>query len=153
MLATTPDDAIAQNNLADLLRQTGDASALKEAEDLISKAITNHGNDPAAYDYYDTLARVLLKEGKADDAIGAFQKGNQINPKDLDLLIGLASTCATTNHTDAAIRYLSQIDTLLPQGAHLSPELQAELQSARQVIHKGDARGSVTGADYSPSGK
>ena len=94
---------------------------MKEAETLVSKAIANHGHEPQGFNYYDTLARVLLKEGRANDAIAAFEKGTQLNPKDLDLLIGLASTCATTNRTDAAIRYLSQIDTLLPQGAHSGP--------------------------------
>jgi tetratricopeptide (TPR) repeat protein len=153
VLAIDPNNSIAQNNLADLLRQDGSLSDLKEAEALVSKAIANHGSEPQAFNYYDTLARVLLKQGRPSDAITAFEKGTQINPKDLDLLIGLASTCATTNRTDAAIRYLSQIDTILPQGAHLTPELKAELDTARQVIHKADLRGSVTGADFSPSGK
>jgi tetratricopeptide (TPR) repeat protein len=153
VLSIDPNNSIAQNNLADLLRQDGSLSDLKEAEALANKVIANHGNEPQAFNYYDTLARVLLKQGRAADAIAAFERGTQLNPKDLDLLIGLASTCATSNHTDAAIRYLSQIDTLLPQGAHLSPELQAELDTARQVIHKADSRGSVTGADFSPSGK
>jgi tetratricopeptide (TPR) repeat protein len=153
VLAIDATNSIAQNNLADLLRQDGSLSDLKEAEALVNKAIANHGSEPQAYNYYDTLARVLLKQGRAADAIAAFEKGTQLNPKDLDLLIGLASACATSNRTDAAIRYLSQIDTLLPQGAHLTPELQAELDTARQVIHKADPRGSVTGADFSPSGK
>ena len=135
-LKLDPTNAIAQNNLADLLRQTGTPDSLKEAEDLISKAIANHETDPEAFNYYDTLARVLLKENRPADAIAAFEKGNALNPKNLDILIGLASTCANNSQTEAAVRYLSQIDTLVPAGARLSDELQAELANARQAVRK-----------------
>jgi tetratricopeptide (TPR) repeat protein len=152
-LKLDPANPIAQNNLADLLRQTGTPDSLKEAENLVSKAIANHETDPQAFDYYDTLARVLLKENRPADAIAAFEKGNALNPKNLDILIGLASTCANNSQTEAAVRYLSQIDTLVPAGARLSDELQAELANARQMVRKNDSRSSATGTDFYPSGK
>ena len=56
---------------------------------------------------------MLLKEGRPADAIAAFEKGNALNPKNLDILIGLASTCANNNQMDEAVRYLAQIDSLI----------------------------------------
>jgi tetratricopeptide (TPR) repeat protein len=153
VLKLDPTNAVAQNNLADLLRQSNDPGSLKEAEGLVNQAIAAHGNDPDAFNYFDTLARILMKEGRADDAIAAFEKGNAINPKNLDILIGLASACASNNRTGAAIRYLAQIDGLLPPGTQLSPELAAELANARQAVHKSDSRNSVSGTDFSPAGK
>ncbi|MGA2441096.1 MAG: tetratricopeptide repeat protein [Tepidisphaeraceae bacterium] len=153
VLRLDPTNAIAQNNLADLLRQSNDADSLKEAEGLVNQAIASHGNDPDAFNYFDTLARILMKEGRADDAIAAFEKGHAIDPKNLDILIGLASACASSNRPNAAIRYLSQIDGLLPPGTQLSGELAAELATARQAVHKSDSRNSVSGTDYSPAGK
>jgi tetratricopeptide (TPR) repeat protein len=153
VLKLDPTNSVAQNNLADLLRQSNDADALKEAEGLVNRAIASHGNDPDAFNYFDTLARILIKEGRADDAIAAFEKGNAINPENLDILIGLASACASNNRTSEAMRYLSQIDGLLPPGTQLSDELAAELATARQAVHKSDSRNSVSGTDYSPAGK
>ena len=153
VLKLDPANSIALNNLADLLRQTGTPDSLKEAEDLASKAIAKSETDPEAYNYYDTLARVLLKEGRPADAIAAFEKGNALNPKSLDILIGLASACANNGQTDAAVRYLSQIDTLIPAGTHLSDELQSELTNTRELVRKNDSRSSATGTDFYPSGK
>jgi predicted Zn-dependent protease len=152
-LKLDPANSIAQNNLADLLRQTGTPDSLKEAEGLVSNAIANHESDPEAFNFYDTLARILLKEGRPADAITTFEKGNALNPKSLDILIGLAFTCANNSQMDAAVRYLSQIDTLIPAGGHISDELQAELTNARQLVGKNDSRSSISGTDYSPAGK
>jgi tetratricopeptide (TPR) repeat protein len=153
VLKLDPANAIAENNLADLLRQTSTGDSLKEAESLISQAIANHQNDPESFNYFDTLARVLLKEGRPADAIAAFEKGNSLNPKSLDILIGLAATCANNNQMDEAVRYLAQIDRLLPLGTHLSGALEAELASAREGVRKNDSRSSVSGTNFSPNGK
>jgi tetratricopeptide (TPR) repeat protein len=152
-LSLDPSSAVAQNNLADILRQNGTADALKEAEDLASKAVAHNATDPQAYNYYDTLARVLVKEGRASDAIATFEKGNALNPKSLDILIGLASACANNSQTDAAVRYLTQIDSLISPGAHLSDELQAELANTRQLVRKSDSHSSMSGTDFSPNAK
>jgi tetratricopeptide (TPR) repeat protein len=153
VLKLDPANSIARNNLADLLRQTGTADSLKEAEVLVSKAIAAHKNDPAAFNYYDTLARVLLKEGRPADAIAAFEKGNALNPKSLDILIGLAAACANNSQIDAAVRYLSEVDNLILPGTHLSNELQSELANARQLVRKNDSRSSISRTDFSPNGK
>ncbi|MGD0413531.1 MAG: tetratricopeptide repeat protein, partial [Verrucomicrobiota bacterium] len=153
VLKLDPANAVAQNNLADLLRQSNDPDSLKEAEGLVNQAIAGHGDDPDAFNYFDTLARILMKEGRAGDAIAAFEKGHAIDPKNLEILIGLASACAGNNRTSEAIRYLSQIDDLLPPGTQLNGELTAELATARQAVHKSDSRNSMSGTDYSPAGK
>jgi len=152
-LKLDPTSAVAQNNLADVLRQIGTPDGLKEAETLATAVISAHPADPQTFNFYDTLARVLLKENRPTDAIATFEKGNSLNPKDLDILIGLASTCANNSQVDAAVRYLSQIDSLMPPGTHLSDELQAELAATREIIRKGDGRSSVSGTDFSPGGK
>jgi cytochrome c-type biogenesis protein CcmH/NrfG len=144
--------AVAENNLADLLRQSSDPQTLKEAETLASQAATTHPGDPQLFNYYDTLGRVLLKEGRAADAIAAFEKGNALNPKSLDILIGLASTCASNDRIDEAVRCLAQVDSILPPGSHLSPELEAELAAARQAVRKNDSRGSISGTNFSANG-
>lgn len=94
-----------------------------------------------------------MKEGRPGDAIAAFEKGNAINPKNLDILIGLASACAGNGRTSEAIRYLAQIDSLLPPGTQLSGELAAELATARQAVHKSDSPSSMSRTDYFPAGK
>jgi tetratricopeptide (TPR) repeat protein len=153
VLKLNSDNAIAENNLADLLRQTGDADSLKQAEALIEHAIANHAADPDAYNFYDTQARILMKQRRNDDAIAAFEKGYAINPTSLDILIGLAAVYADTNRTGEASRYLSQIDDLMASGQQLSPELKAELDATRKSVLNANMHNSVTGTDYTPSGK
>jgi Tfp pilus assembly protein PilF len=153
ILTIDPNDAIAMNNLADLLRQKGDPDSLKEGESLALQVTAAHSTDPSASSFYDTLARILLKEGRADDAIAAFEKGNAIQPRDLNVLVGLASTCVRANRIDDAARYLSQIDAIIPPGGHLSGALAQELSGARDLVRRANSHSSVTGADLSPSGK
>jgi Tfp pilus assembly protein PilF len=147
------DNVLAENNLADLLRQKGDANSLKEAEALATQAVTNHATDSNASAYFDTLARVFLKEGRPDDAIGAFAKANALNPKDLSILVGLAGVCADNNHLDNAVHYLSQIDNLVLPTTHLDPELAAELDRVRQIVRKMSTGSSVSGTTFTPGGK
>ncbi|HTW93273.1 MAG TPA: tetratricopeptide repeat protein, partial [Tepidisphaeraceae bacterium] len=153
VLKLDPGNAIAENNLADLLRQSGTPDSLKEAQGLIERAIADHAADPDAYDYYDTQARILMKEGRNDDAIAAFEKGYSIDPTNLDILIGLASIYAGTNRTGEAAHYLAQIDDLMASGGQLTAELKAELDATRKQVLKADLHSSVSGADFSPGGK
>ncbi len=55
-LKVDANNGIAQNNLADLLRHHSDPASLKEAESLMSEAITNHPGDPNLVSYFDTQA-------------------------------------------------------------------------------------------------
>jgi predicted Zn-dependent protease len=150
-LKVDSNNGVAMNNLADLLRQRGDPAALKEAEGLISQAIAGHLSDPYLVSFYDTQAQIFLKQGRSGDAIAAFQKGYAVDPRDLNILIGLALTYANTHQIDIAVRYLSQIDNLILPGTHLSSDLQAELDSLRQAIHRNASQSSVSGTDFSPA--
>jgi Tfp pilus assembly protein PilF len=145
------NNGVAMNNLADLLRQRGDPASLREAEGLISQAITGHPGDPNLVSYFDTQAQIFLKQGRSSDAIAAFQKGYAVDQRDLNILIGLALTYANTHQIDIAVRYLSQIDNLILPGTHLSSDLQAELDSLRQAIHRNGSQSSVSGADFNPA--
>jgi predicted Zn-dependent protease len=97
--------------------------------------------------FYDTLARVLLKEGRTDDAIVAFQQGDSLQPSNLNVLIGLASTYAKTNQMDLAARYLNRIDPLLATNGPISPDLKSELDGARQLVIKASGHSSAAGVD------
>jgi predicted Zn-dependent protease len=150
-LKVDANNGIAQNNLADLLRHHSDPASLKEAESLMSEAITNHPGDPNLVSYFDTQAQIFIKEERADDAIAAFQKGYAIDPRDLNILIGLALTYANNHQIDAAVRYLSQIDSVNLPGAKLSSDLQGELDILRQTIRKNASQNSMSGTDFSPA--
>jgi tetratricopeptide (TPR) repeat protein len=150
-LKVDPNNAIAENNLADLLRKRGDAASLKEAQALVVQAIANHPDDPNSVSFFDTLARILVKQGRPDDAISAFEKGYAIDPRNLNILIGLSAVCASNHQIDAAVRYVSQINALILPGTHLNEEMAAELESARQAIRINEAGGSATGTGFSPN--
>ncbi len=152
-LKLDPNNGVALNNLADLLRRSGDPASLKVAESLVSQAIASHPEDPNLASFFDTQAQILLKQGRSDDAIAAFQKGYANDPRNLNILIGLASTYANTHRIDAAVRYLSQIDTLILPGTHLSGDLQAELDSLRLAIRNSASQNSVSGTDFSPAAR
>lgn len=152
-LKVDPKNAVAENNLADLLRKKGDAASLREGQNLVLQAIANHPDDPNAVNFFDTLARILLKEARTDDAIAAFEKGYSIDPRNLNILIGLTAAYANNHQIDAAVRYLSQIDSVLLPGTHLSEDLETELENARQAIRKSDSRSSLSGTDFSPAAK
>jgi Tfp pilus assembly protein PilF len=139
LLKLDPKQPVAQNNLADLLRKKDSPDALAEAETLARTAIAAQPNSPDTSNFYDTLARTLLKEGRTDDAIAAFQQGETLQPKNFSVLIGLASTYAHNNRMDDAARYLNRIDSLLPANAQLPPDSQAELNGARDLVKKAAA--------------
>jgi tetratricopeptide (TPR) repeat protein len=139
LLKIDPNQPVAQNNLADLLRREDSPDALTEAESLARAAIAQQPNNPNTANFYDTLARALLKEGKTDDAIAAFQQGEQLQPRNFSILIGLASTYAHANRMDDAAKMLNQIDSLLPTNQQLPPDSQTELDATRDLVKKAAA--------------
>jgi predicted Zn-dependent protease len=153
VLKLDPKNAIAENNLADLLRHKGDAASLREGQKLVVQAITEHPNDPNSVAFFDTLARILLKQGRISDAIAAFERGYSVDPRNLDILIGLTAAYASNHQIDAAVRYLSRVDNVVLPTTHLSGDLQAELDSARKTIRQSESRSSISGTDFSPAAK
>jgi tetratricopeptide (TPR) repeat protein len=144
LLKLDPNQPIVQNNLADLLRTKGDAASLQEAESLARAAIAANGDTASAAGIYDTLARVLLSEGRQDDAIAAWEHGDQLQPNDLSILIGLADISAKTKRFDDALHYLTRIDALTNPNTELSPENQSQLLEARQLVSQGTSSSPVT---------
>jgi Tfp pilus assembly protein PilF len=152
VLKQTPDNAVAENNLADLLRKKSDPNAMNEALGLALQAV-NHSLDVNLAQYYDTLAHVYLSKGQPNDAITAFENARTLQPSALNILIGLASACADNNRMNDATRYISQIDTIMLSGIKPEADDQKVLDAARDVVRKANARSAVSGADYSTGGK
>jgi Tfp pilus assembly protein PilF len=144
LLKIDPKQPVAENNLADILRKKSTPDAWSEAEALARAAIAAEPNSPDASNFYDTLARTLLSEGKSDDAIAAFQQGEQLQPRNFSILIGLASAFAHANRMDDAAHYLNKIDSLLPPNAQLPPDSQAELDAARDLVKKSSPSSAAT---------
>jgi tetratricopeptide (TPR) repeat protein len=147
ILKINPNLSSAQNNLADFLRQNGDMASLKEAETLSRAAIASNPSQDVLPNYYDTLARILLAQGKVNEAIAAFEAGYKIQPKNMSLLIGLAYANAKSGQLEIAADFLARIDALVAAGIKVPEELRADLDSARVAAKKTEARNSVTGSD------
>jgi tetratricopeptide (TPR) repeat protein len=144
VLKLTPGEPIVLNNLASLLGKKGDPASLTEGEALARQAVAAHPSAPETSNYYDTLARILEKQGRNDDALSTFETGNSLNPNDLNVLIGLANLSAKINHIDAATRYLARIDSIMPPGMKIPDDVRTELDSARDMVKKANA---ITGVN------
>ncbi|MGA2232064.1 MAG: tetratricopeptide repeat protein [Tepidisphaeraceae bacterium] len=129
--------AAAANNLANLEMSNGDAASLTDAEALAKRAIAAASDDPGAVPfYYDTLARVYLREGKPDDAANQFAQADRIRPNDAAILIGWADSLVQANKMDEAVVKLQAAEARLPVGGQLTPELAKELQTVRDTVQK-----------------
>jgi Tfp pilus assembly protein PilF len=155
VIAKDPNQAIAKNNLAEILAKKGDAASLKEAEGLARQAIALQPDASNTSSFYDSLARIQLQEGQMDDALTSFQEGYRVNNTDLDILIGLASVCTKTNRFDEASRYLTQVDSILQPDQKLGSDLQAELDAARSAVQKANQQqpAAVSHTDQTPAGR
>ncbi|MDP9174820.1 MAG: hypothetical protein M3O30_13290 [Planctomycetota bacterium] len=136
---------IAQNNLAEVLRAKGSSASIKEAEALARAAIAVRPNDPASSTYYDTLAHILLQEQRTEDAFSTFEAGYRLQPKDLNVLIGLTWLSAKNNRINAANHYLEQVQALLPSDSQVDGEVKQELDTARDLLKKANTSNSITG--------
>jgi Flp pilus assembly protein TadD len=90
ILNVRPDHAAAANDLAFLLVDSPSAastSALNEAEELVRRAITV---SPLVATYHDTLARVLIRNGRSSEARREFQTALQLDPSLAAAKSGLA---------------------------------------------------------------
>jgi predicted Zn-dependent protease len=129
--------AAAANNLANLEMSNGDAASLTDAEALAKRAVAAASDDAGAVPYYyDTLARVYLREGKPDDAASQFAQADRIRPNDAAILIGWADSLVQANKMDEAVVKLQAAEARLPAGGQLTPELAKELQTVRDTVQK-----------------
>jgi tetratricopeptide (TPR) repeat protein len=131
VLAAQPEFADAQNNLAYLLlTHQGD---LQEARVLSSKAVTARPDDAS---FLDTLARIQFRLGDHSTAIKTFEQASKLDPKNVDLLIGLASACQADGNKPRVNNLLDQIDQLIKTGSKPSSSSQSELDALRQLLSR-----------------
>jgi tetratricopeptide (TPR) repeat protein len=132
VLAANPHMAPAQNNLAYLLLMKNDPAALPEAETLAKAAIASAPQDPRSGPFYDTLARVYLKESRLPEAETAFAQAVTLQPWNVEALIGLGETRIKLNKIDKASESLAQIDALVRNRTiTLSTDQQHDVEALR----------------------
>jgi tetratricopeptide (TPR) repeat protein len=128
-LAVSPDRPEALNNLAYLVLLRG--GDLNESKQLVTRAVEIA---PKTSNFHDTLGRVQAKLGEREAAIASFQKALDLEPNNLEALIGLATTFTDAGKRDAAAALLPQIDTLLKSRPSLSPPVRRELETLRATM-------------------
>ncbi len=125
-LNISPTQPEALNNLAyGLLISGGD---LQEAKTLAAKAVAV---EPNSASFYDTLARVQVKSGERDAAITSFKKAIELEPGNLEALVGLAGALQDAGQHQPAAELLTRIDELLKSKPVVSPQLRRELDAMR----------------------
>jgi tetratricopeptide (TPR) repeat protein len=106
LLSTDPDDVGTRTNLARVCLELGD---LPKAEEHAQFAVALRGQDEAAL---FVLGRVLLAEGKLDDAAGAFSRIAAVKPKAPSGPYGLAMVAARKGDRGEALEKLGDAITL-----------------------------------------
>jgi len=106
LLSTDPDDVGTRDNLARVCLELGD---LPRAEEHAQFAVALRGQDEAAL---FVLGRVLLAEGKLDDAAGAFSRIAAVKPKAPSGPYGLAMVAARKGDRGEALEKLGDAITL-----------------------------------------
>src|SRR5207249_2982140 len=96
-LVLQPDQPEALNNLAYLVLLRG--GDVNEAQKLASRAVQL---SPQSASFYDTLARVQLKQGQREAALATFEQALKLEPDNVDALIGMANAlCDAGKRTSA----------------------------------------------------
>jgi Tfp pilus assembly protein PilF len=128
-LAGNPRLPDALNNLAYLiLLRKGD---LGEARMLIDQAIKLSSRVAS---FYDTRARIQARSGEAAAALSSFRHALDLEPNNLEALIGMAAMLNTTGKRADAAALLAQIDNLLKTDPPLSDSVRQELQDVRSSL-------------------
>jgi tetratricopeptide (TPR) repeat protein len=147
VLLGNPHMAPAQNNLAYLLLMKNDPAVLGEAETLAKAAVASAPQDSQTSPYYDTLARVYLKESQTAPAEAAFAQAATLQPWNVDVLIGLGDARIKLNKLDKASESLAQIDALVRnRTVTLSADQQKQVEDLRDQC-KGVNRNPVSGTN------
>lgn len=108
VLELEPNQPDTQNNIAYMLfLQGGD---LNEARRLAESAVAIA---PKSASYLDTLAHIQQKQGDLDAALATFNKALEIDPRNLEVLLGKTNVLLTQNKKDEAAGMLPQIEQSL----------------------------------------
>ncbi|MGB7160706.1 MAG: tetratricopeptide repeat protein, partial [Tepidisphaeraceae bacterium] len=127
-LKVSPDTPAALNNLAYLLLTRGDGN-LSEAQTMAARAVALAPTNPS---FHDTLARVQLQAGDAPAARKSFDRAIDLDPSNVEAMIGKATALSGTGDRDELRTLLQQIDAALSHGKPtLSEALKRELEAAR----------------------
>jgi tetratricopeptide (TPR) repeat protein len=141
-----PERAPAQNNLAYLLLVHGQPTDLPEAESLARAAVASAPNDPQTGSYYDTLARIYVKEGKQAQGEKTFETAQRLQPWNVDIMMALSDSLVQLHQPDKALYWVGQIDTdIRTRGLKLSPDQQQQLSALRQSATTRPAGAAVSG--------
>ncbi|HUB25373.1 MAG TPA: hypothetical protein VL992_08075 [Tepidisphaeraceae bacterium] len=127
----------AENNLANILLDTGGTAALPEADRLARAAVAGSAAFPSVQSFYfDTLGHVLLKEGNPDDAADAFGDADQLRPNDPIILIGWADALVRDRKIGQALVKLEMADKTLADGTRISAKMKREHDAISAQIQK-----------------
>ena len=124
-----PDQPEALNNLAYLVFLRG--GDLAEAKGYAARAVEL---EPATANFYDTLARIQAKQGNRDAALDTFRRAVQLDPNNLEALVGLATTLCDAGKRDSAMALLPQIDTVARTRASIPAQLRREMDNLRSAV-------------------
>ena len=101
-LACTPDNALAENNLGDVLSRMG-----REDEAMIHLQRAVQINPRFAKAYFN-LGNLSLQRGRNDEAMGYFQQALQIDPRYAEAHNNLGYALYSTGHQDEAMAQFQQ---------------------------------------------
>lgn len=131
-LKSNPTDARAMNNLAYMLLLEGSSQQLSEAGQLAGAAIAAN---PTVSTFYDTLARIQLRLGKVDQAVGNFRTALDRNPGNIEAMIGLADALQSRpQDREEARLLLNRIDAALRAGAPIPTPLRKQLDRVKTAL-------------------
>ena len=115
-----------------LLLRKGD---LNEAQTMASRARTLR---PGVSTYHDTYARIEADLGNKDAALAAFDTALELDPINLDALIGKAFTLRQAGQTQRSDTVMARVEPLLANAPALSEPVRLQLQSLRKTTSRGE---------------
>jgi tetratricopeptide (TPR) repeat protein len=123
LLYIDPDDAETKNNLAMAYFRTNElGEAIKHLEEVLARDANN-------FDALDGMGIVLIRQGKAAEALEYFERAKVINDNDPHLYVHLHLAYSQLNQADLAEQSLKTAEILLP-----GPEGAAEIQREISLI-------------------
>jgi putative PEP-CTERM system TPR-repeat lipoprotein len=122
VLDISPNNVLALNDLAWLLRKTDPKRALELAE----RAVQKTPNSPAIL---DTLATVLMEQGQDGEAVQVLRRAVQLDPGNPSLAFRLAQALNKTGRTEDSVK---AVKALLSDG-HAFPERQEALELLKRM--------------------
>ncbi len=105
VLAATPDNLLASNNLAWVLTQQGKPGAASFAQRAVDGAPTNAA-------FLDTLAAAQASEGQLTQALATQQRAMELAPTNHDIRLGLARIALKAGNKSLASEQLKQLRDL-----------------------------------------